>query len=145
MKWLLSITLTLAFIWIACGASVDGRELAAAQTQWANSGLNSYSFVYSQSCECDDLTSGHKRVRVVDGVAVSVTFLGGAQEQSLDPVTYGYTIEELFEIIDTQLAEGVSNEIEYSEVGYPSLMLLDLEAMAVDGGFGLTIHSFEPA
>jgi len=142
MKRLFASAVTVAIVWVACGGSADSRALASAQNAWQAASVDSYSFVYSRTCECDDVTSGLKRVDVVDGEVVSVTYLADGKEQAVDVGEYGYTIEALFELIDANAGRGIENNIDYADLGYPTLMMLDLEGMAVDGGFGLTVHDF---
>ncbi len=147
MKRLYASAVTVAIVCVACGGSADSRDLASAENAWQAASVGSYSFVYSRTCECDEVTSGLKRVDVVGGEVISVTYLGEGNEQAVDVVEYGYTIEALFDLIDASIGRGDENEVEYADLGYPTLIMLDIEQMAVDGGFGLRLLDFsvEPA
>ena len=111
--------------------------LEAARQRWAEAAINEYAYTVTQSCECDDETSGPRRVRVVDGSVVATTYFGTPSR------TPGYNAEELFAMIEDAVADGVEIDVRYDDVtGFPIVVLLDIEALAVDGGLSIMTQAF---
>jgi len=107
-------------------------ELDAARTLWAAAAIDSYVYTFTQSCECDNI--GELRVTVADGEA-SIADVFGAT-----PDVTPQTIEDLYEAIERSIQEGDQTEVTYDAVdGHPMLVLLDLEAMEVDGGYAIEV------
>ena len=100
--------------------------LRQARTRWEAVGPQSYAFVYEMGCECD---GGPFDVEVVGGEVVSGT---------------GVPIEDLFATIEDELLVGNVVEATYNEDdGRPEHFVVNPEALAYDGGYTLTITSFD--
>ena len=111
-------------------------ELEAARTRWAADGSANYAYTVTESCECDDEARGPRRVTVAAGEATA-TYFG-------QPSTIaGQTAEQLFDMIEASIRRGVQNSVLYDETtGLPTEILLDVEALAVDGGLSMQLASF---
>ena len=112
-------------------------ELAAAEALWAASGITSYTYSYSQSCECPDEYRGSHLVTVVDGEVTEVT-----KDGEPSPVS-GNTAEDFFEAAREVLLVGDEVEIQYNpETGFMDEAVLDVWAVAVDGGWQYGTSNF---
>ncbi len=117
-------------------AALDALE--AARALWESSGIDSYEYIYSRACECSETEFGPNTVVVVDHAVVGVFGPGGAPVEASD-----YTIDELFDASEQSIRRGEPSANEYhSELGYPVVVSLDVEAQAYDGGFALGITNF---
>lgn len=112
-------------------------ELDIARTRWAEVGSDHYAYTYTRFCECSEETAGPIRVVVRGGAVERTTWFG-------NPTTAdGWTAEELFADIDTVIRSGREVDVTYDPAtGLPVDVALDLEAIAVDGGFFIETRSF---
>lgn len=105
----------------ACSDSLSPsfRALDAAETRWANAGLQSYEFTTTRTCECLPELSVPMRVTVTNSVVTAVTRISDAQ--SIDPSQW-YTIENLFAVIRIELDRLPSRvDVEYDPtLGFPA-------------------------
>ncbi len=143
MRPILISAIALAVLWVACAASPERQELEAAKAAWVASGVESYTYTYTRSCECDEIARGPNRVTVEDGAVIEVLHLGGDDPVSIDADEWGSTIEDMHEAIARSIDEGRNNNVDYGPLGYPERMVLDVAALQVDGGYSLTVTSFE--
>lgn len=117
-------------------AALDALE--AARSLWDSAGIDTYEYTYSRACECSETEWGPNTVIVVDGAVVGVFGPSGAPVEASD-----YTIDELFDLSEASIRRGEPSANEYqSELGYPFLVSLDVEAQAYDGGFAFGITNF---
>lgn len=120
--------------------SAAASELRLARECWEASGLVSYELRFQRFCECAREWAGPIEVEVENGVITSELFEG---QPAIDGA--GETIEGLFDAIEDALAGGVTTSVTYdSERGHPLEVQLDLEALAVDGGFSLEVLELRP-
>ena len=123
----------------------ESAALAEARDRWASEARPWYRYAYRRSCECDFDTAGPNEVLVHEDRVAEVWYEGTVDVERpvlLDP-GFGWTVPQLFDAIEAAIEAGHQIDVEYAAEGYPTRMLLDLEAMAVDGGFGLDLLSFE--
>lgn len=122
----------------------DGVDVAAledlgdARLRWEAAALDTYRYTYTRACECGLETRGPNRVLVRDGVVDEVVAADtGEPVDVVEPA-----IDELFDRIEASILAGEQVSVTYDEaLGHPVSVALDIEAMAVDGGYGIEIRS----
>ena len=112
-------------------ASDGDRELLdAASAKWQAAGLPDYDFTVTIHCECPVESRGPFQIEVRDGHPVSGD----------GPVAL---IEDAFDLIADAIDAGVDVAVSYDDaLGYPIDVIIDTEAVAVDGGLAFTITGF---
>lgn len=117
----------------------DVAELAAASSRWAAAGLTDYRYAVEYHCECPASASGPFEVTVRDDQFWSGAAPPGGAFQ--DSALYDTpTIEQVLDLIDRAIQDGTDVEVVYDETtGQPLRVVIDPEAVAVDGGLAFTI------
>jgi hypothetical protein len=111
------------------------QSLEAARSLWTSSGIDTYEYTYTRACECSESEFGPNTIVVVGGEVAEVRGPDGEPVQATN-----YTIEQLFDLTEESIRRGEPSANEYqSELGYPIIVSLDVEAQAYDGGFNLGI------
>ncbi|MFT7600817.1 MAG: hypothetical protein ACI8TP_003765 [Acidimicrobiales bacterium] len=117
-------------------------ELSNSQRLWSDVGIQNYTYTFSRSCECPDDQLGPFRVTVTNGEIEKVESL----DDVIDYDVGARTIPEMFDAIAATIDGGAQLDVTYeATTGHPVSVLLDIEALAVDGGDAFTIESFSSA
>lgn len=127
----------------ACAeATSPTDELTAARRRWEAWGPSSYDLVLRRSaCECSSFAVRPIVVVVREGVIQSKYYLDTG-ESLVDPwAAFAPAVPGLFQLISGALADGHTVESEYDPItGVPREVVVDREAMPVDGGYSLSIE-----
>ena len=124
------------------GSLEDRLALDTARSAWASVDRPWYRYTYTASCECPAEFGGPNEVTIQAEAVTNVTYRGPSDiEQPFAVEGVGWTAEELFDLIEASIARGVDNQVTYFDSGLPRIVFLDLEAMAVDGGFAIEIDA----
>jgi hypothetical protein len=117
----------------------DRADLVAAGRRWAAAGLTDYRYVLTVHCECDVETSGPFEITVRNGrVVTSVRRADGGEA-----MVGAASIAEIFDVIEARIGAGTDVDIVYDATfGYPVEVIIDPEAVAVDGGLAFSITEF---
>jgi hypothetical protein len=122
--------------------STERSALKEARTRWGFAALVDYSYELTIHAMATADYTGPFQVEVREGAVTSITRDGVEVEGG--QVT-AYAIDDLFDLIDRHLADGIESAVLYNEIaGYPVLVQLDLDAIAVDGGLVLSIDQLAP-
>jgi len=120
----------------------DDVVVEAAASRWLRAELRDYRLVFVRHCECPAEVGGPFVVEVENGRVIAVTRQsdGGSVDQS-----EALTVDAAFETIRAAISARVDVAAEYHDIlGYPTFVVIDPEAAAVDGGFVFTISDVEP-
>ena len=103
-----------------------------------------YSYTLTQHCECPREVSGPFEITVVDGVFQSATLTpDGSSISGFD--LFAMTLDETFLVIIGAINTDVDVDVTYDEtLGYPTLAIIDPEAVSVDGGLAFSIDDVQP-
>ena len=119
-----------------------GNELASlteARSQWEAASITDYEFVVTVHCMCAEEARGPFRITVTDGVAVAAQ----RTTDDSDAVDHAVTIDEVFDAIELSILAEIEVAVTYDEqFGYPVDVVIDVPAVAVDGGSAFTISDF---
>jgi len=123
----------------------DADDLAAleqAKGLWQAGGITDYRYTLTVHCNCPEEYAGPFEVTVRDTWIASATWKG-------EPLGPGqgtaYTIQEVFAIIERAIEEGTDVDITYDPAqGHPVTVIIDVEAVAVDGGLAFSIGNLIP-
>ena len=122
--------------------STERSALKEARTRWGLAALVNYSYELTIHAMATADYTGPFQVEVREGAVTSVTRDGA--DVAAEQVT-AYAIDDLFDLVDRYLADGIESAVLYNEVsGYPVLVQLNLDAIAVDGGLVLSIDQLVP-
>jgi hypothetical protein len=125
--------------------SPDPDDLAAlreAGNRWEFTAITDYRYTLTFHCMCTEEYSGPFEVTVRDRQVVAATWKGNPIQPNHGPV---YTIEQVFELIEQTVEDGVDVEVAYDpDSGHPTNVILDVEAVAVDGGMAFSIANLHP-
>lgn len=118
-------------------------ELAVAAEHWERAHLQDYTFVFTEHCECPS-TSGPMVVEVHEGSFVAAYLLADGSLRSAADVRVE-TIDDALRLISLYVTQGKAVDVAYHPVlGYPVDAILDIDAVAVDGGLAFAISELEP-
>jgi hypothetical protein len=122
-------------------AEEDRTALERARARWSRTGLRDYRHVVTVHCECPPESAGPFLIIVRDGEAVSAELLTDPSVAAADLVS----IDDTFDVIANAVAVGTDVDVQYDELtGHPSMVIIDPEAVAVDGGLAFSITDLEP-
>jgi hypothetical protein len=132
MRLLPSLAATFAAI-AGAGPALADAELDAARARWQSAALASYEYGYHKFCECHRDSPPETRVTVRNG---SVTAVRHRPAGSTDEVPaadknfqYYWTIEGLFELIESALDRGVQVRTAYdADLGFPREVYIDYDS-----------------
>ena len=115
--------------------------LEEAVGHWEAFGVDTYSYQLTIHAMATADYTGPFVVEIFDGEIVSVTRDGIPVSPEL---AAGYRVEQIFDMIREAIAGGVEVAVLYNQVlGYPVLVQIDLDAIAVDGGLAFSLDEFE--
>ena len=137
--------LAISFSIGACSSATGpSDDLTDAIERWAASAPSSYSFIYSQSCEC--AFGGPIRLTVVGGVVTSFDTSPGGQVVVPDMKPEDFpTIDRLLERLSDVIAlDPISFEATYdATLGYPRSVNYDISEMIADDELFFEVSEFE--
>lgn len=120
--------------------SPDSDDLTALQEAWnlwEFTAIADYRYTLTVHCLCSEEYSGPFQITVRDGQVVAATWNGNPIKPGQGPA---YTIEQVFELIQQTIEDGVDVDVVYDpDSGHPVNVVLDVEAVAVDGGLAFSI------
>ena len=119
---------------------IERNDFEEAKLRWENSGIADYSFQLRRVCgEC--LPDGPVLIVVEDGEIVSTEWIGTPPPQPAVP--FALTIDELLALIGETLAERPHRVTSsYARAGYPIDVSFDMDEVAVDDEWGVSIREF---
>ena len=108
----------------------DREQLDDALALWQAAGLPDYDFDVTVHCECPPESRGPFHIQVREGHPVSGD----------GPLA---VMEDAFDLITAATDAGIDVAVRYDDVlGYPIDVIIDPDAVAVDGGMAFTISGF---
>jgi hypothetical protein len=117
----------------------DLRSLEEARNLWAFAAIADYRYTLTIHCLCPEEHTGPFEITVKDQQIVSATWKGNPLQPGQGAA---YTIDEVFNLIERTIGDGTDVDVTYDpDSGHPLSVVLDVEAVAVDGGLAFTIHS----
>ncbi len=118
----------------------DLSEVEQAFGRWKEAARTDYRYVLTVHCECPAQVSGPFEVTVRDGRLESAVLGDGTLAQA-----EVILIADAFDQIGFAIFSGTEIDVVYDPLlGYPQLVIIDPEAVAVDGGLAFSITDFEP-
>lgn len=138
-KFTLIVTLDLVTT-LPAPPSLDLREVTDARARWQRAAVTDYQYVVTVHCECSEDERGPFLITVREGEVVSAA----RTTDGRNAPDHAVTIDGVFDVIELSIAENVDVDVTYDPIlGYPVLVILDPEAVAVDGGVAFTISDFD--
>ena len=122
----------------------DLADVEAAIALWERADLTEYSYTLSVHCECPQEFSGPFEITVVDGVFESAILISdGSSVSEFD--LFAATLTDTFLVIIGSINAGTDVDIAYDDtLGYPTLAIIDPEAVSVDGGLAFSVENVQP-
>lgn len=118
----------------------DLEQLENAHALWQESAPAAYRYVLTVHCECPAEFAGPFHVTMRDGRIESIKWVNDGTETDAEV----FTIDEALERIGFAIVAGIDVDVKYDPVlGYPTQVIIDPEAVAVDGGLAFSITNFE--
>ena len=118
--------------------SIDRITLEDARNLWAFTGISHYRYTLTIHCMCPEAYTGPFEITVRDQQVVNATWKSAPMGPDQGPA---YTIEEVFELIGAALDDKIDVEVTYEPTsGHPVDVVIDPEAVAVDGGLAFSIR-----
>jgi hypothetical protein len=123
----------------------DQDDLAAleqARGLWEATGLSDYRYTLTVHCNCPEQYVGPFEVIVRDTSIVSATW----KNEPLEPGGAAiYTVDAMFTMIEQAIQDGTDVDVTYDQArGHPLTVVINPEAVAVDGGLAFTIDNLTP-
>ncbi len=136
--------LTLLTLGTACSRSGDDHGLGTARMRWVNQLPSSYSFTWTQSCDCLSDMTRPIRITVASGQITSAVFADDQQVVG-EPIRRNLqTIDGVFDEIQAALdqdAEEVTVDFDPTR-GYPRSVFVDYSRQVADEELILQISNF---
>lgn len=118
----------------------DLEQVEKAHALWQQAAVEAYQFVLQVHCMCPQARSGPFLVTVEEGEATSAVLLVDGSEAHTEILR----VDDALEMIGLAVAAGTDVDVQYNAaLGYPELVIIDPEAVAVDGGLAFSITEFE--
>lgn len=140
---LLPVLLVLASCSDPTGPDDAAALLERNRDAWFNTGVTSYRYTITRSCECLPESAGPVTVEVRNGLVVDRRYESGA---AVSPQYSGIftTVPGLFDIIEEAVAlPAASLSVRYNEdYGYPESIAIDWVAGAVDDEVSYRVSDF---
>jgi len=113
---------------------------------WQSSGINHYSFTFSEHCFCIPIGSGIIHVEVKDGVIINAYDEFNIQPLTVVEMARLKTIDELFTVVQEaiKLPAHTINASYDKNYGFPSEVYLDYNEELADEEYGFTVENFNP-
>ena len=133
------------FTFTSCSSMVGPREeLASARMRWAQRAPASYSITLRRGCECLPETIGPATITVSNG-AISVNYTSTGASVPKVYATAFPDVEGMFDLIENaQKNKYYKVDVEYdSELGYPTLISIDINKQMVHDELGIYVQDFQ--
>lgn len=118
----------------------DLERVEAAAARWEEAALTDYRYVLTIHCMCPAEITGPFEITIADSRVDSVKWFGDGEETDAEVLT----VEEALEMIGLAVVAGTDVDVDYDSLfGYPIQVIIDPEAVAVDGGLAFGITDFE--
>ncbi len=141
----LNILLVLALGVLASGCEILGpddppeNKLEVNQSRWSTYHDGNYHFEINRGCFC--VNGGSFWVQVVD-LEIVFAINNYSQEHLPDEhLEYFETIDDIFEMLRNATKGADELTVQYSEFGYPSVVTIDWELLAIDDEVSLTVSN----
>ena len=133
----------------ALGAAAQPSDFAAARTLWRRAALVDYEYGYRKYCACHPDTPPETIVTVRNREIVRVRHrpLDSTNEVPAKAGSehYYWTIDELFELIDSARAGGASVRASYdAERGFPTEIHIDYDKNAIGDELDVVLTTVSP-
>jgi hypothetical protein len=117
----------------------DLDALEGAYGRWLSAGLTDYRYEITYHCRCPEAGRGPFEVTIRSGQFWSS--VAPPDEGFRDAVLFdAMTIEQVFDVIEEAIRAGTDVEVRYdTATGQPLDVVIDPEAVAVDGGLAFTV------
>lgn len=117
----------------------DLSEVENAFARWDEAAIDDYRYVLTVHCECPEQVSGPFEVTVRDGRLDAAALIGDGS--AVEDVI---SIVDAFDLIGLAIFSGTEVDVTYDALlGYPQRVIIDPEAVAVDGGTAFNITDLE--
>lgn len=115
-----------------------------AMNKWEISKTDYYTFHFEQSCECILGAGSPLNVSVINNSILSARYSVNNVEVDAGIRDNINTVEDIFNLIQQAINQDISIQIEYNvNIGYPELVMIDLDAIAADGGLNIRLMELE--
>ena len=141
--------MTLAGLYSASSRAEDASR-DAAFALWTHAAISRYEYGYNKYCECHPVDPPETVVTVADNTVIGVRHIRSdteravpAQERNFE---FYWTIDELFELIETAEARGAVVRAEYDhEIGYPTSVYIDYSSTLIGDEIDVRVTRFAAA
>jgi len=121
-------------------AAADRHALESARARWDGAARDDYRYQLTFHCECPLGASGPFEITVRGGKLWST--LGPLD--GTGPLPDKVMVDDFFDVIAASIDAGIDVDVTYDEsYGFPTLGIIDTEAVAVDGGLAFSVSGFE--
>jgi hypothetical protein len=139
MKPMMNLTLLFLFWCTACSKTEFIKDAKSQEKKWIQKKITNYSYTLRVNCFCVIERAGPHLIKVKDNKIVSVN----DQPYNLEQTGPLPTVNELFEIIHTRLAQKPFDQrLEYHpSLGYPTSVYFDMDERIADEEVGYIIEN----
>ena len=118
----------------------DLEQVQSAQARWEQASISDYRYVLTIHCLCPAEVAGPFQITVSGGALDSVRQLDIDKETE----AHVFHVDDALAMIGQAVLDGTDVDVTYALVlGYPQQVIIDTEAVAVDGGLAFAISDFE--
>jgi hypothetical protein len=135
-----------------CSAPSFAEDSArdAAFALWKHAAISRYDYGYNKYCECHPVDPPETVVTVADNTVIGVRHIRTdtervvpAEERNFE---FYWTMDELFELIETAQARGAVVRAEYDpELGYPTSVFIDYSSTLIGDEIDVRVTRFAVA
>ncbi len=134
---------------VALAAAAQPKDLAAARNLWRRAALTDYEYGYRKYCACHPDSPPETIVTVRGGAVVDVRHrpVDSTNEVPARPgsLQYYWTIDELFELIDSAQRRGAAVRASYDpERGFPNEIHIDYDKNAIGDELDVVLTTVTP-
>jgi hypothetical protein len=134
---------------VALAAAAQPTDLAAARNVWRRAALTDYEYGYRKYCACHPDSPPETIVTVRGGAIVGVRHrpVDSTNEVPAKPgsLQYYWTIDELFELIDSARARGAAVRATYDrERGFPTEIHIDYDKNLIGDELDVVLTTVTP-
>jgi Family of unknown function (DUF6174) len=133
----------------ALAAAAQPTDLAAARSAWRRAALTDYEYGYRKYCACHPDTPPETIVTVRGGAIVNVRHRPVDSPNEVPAragsLQYYWTIDELFELIDSARHRGAAVQATYDrERGFPTEIHIDYDKNAIGDELDVVLTTVTP-
>lgn len=134
---------------VALAAAAQPADFVAARNAWRRAALSDYEYGYRKYCACHPDSPPETIVTVSNGEIVRVRHrpVDSTNEVPAKPGSehYYWTIDELFELIDSARARGAAVRASYdAERGFPTEIHIDYDKNAIGDELDVVLTTVSP-